>query len=424
MIAHTIITDKMVFGGDCIAKIEGKNIFIPYAIPGETVEVEIEKDLGDYAYAKIVNIVKPSPHRVIPPCSYYGQCGGCNMMHIDCEEQKKLRVQMLSDILEREGINFDSENIEVVEDSPLGYRSRFQFHSGGLMEKRTNKIVPLKNCPCATPEVNKYLSEVPYEERPKGRVHVFGVEKITSIPDGYDRIIIAEEPVKEKTNCLEKNASKSRKTVNGRLLKKQKQIRHRFTGTVLNEHNFCTVKLCDKEISFDVQGFFQSNLKVLEKAIPHVLKDLEGNHVLDMYAGAGTFSTFLAEKFKHVTLVEHNRDALVYAERNLIGKSHESFGVSGETWIKHHAENCIKTHGAFDAVIIDPPRQGMEKEVCKWISNSDIPEIRYVSCDPATMARDAAYLIKGGYKLSKLYLLDFYPQTSHIESLSFFTRVR
>ncbi len=128
---------------------------------------------------------------------------------------------------------------------------------------------------------------------------------------------------------------------------------------------------------------------------------------------------FLADLFENVVLVEHNRDALVFAEQNLAGKKHESFGLSGETWTKYHAQTFVERNGAFDAVVVDPPRSGMEKSVRKWLSESGIPSIRSLSCDIATQARDVKFLVRnGGYKLKELYLLDFYPQTGHIESLA------
>jgi 23S rRNA (uracil1939-C5)-methyltransferase len=169
-----------------------------------------------------------------------------------------------------------------------------------------------------------------------------------------------------------------------------------------------------------VQGFFQSNLEVLEKSIEVLSQNLSGKNLLDMYAGCGTFSVFLSDFFEKTCLVEHNRDAIVFAEENLREKKHESFGLSGERWVKFSAQNYVANNGNFDAVIIDPPRSGMEREVCKWLASSKIPQIRSVSCNPSTHARDAALLIKAGYTLSKLYLLDFYPHTSHIESLAFF----
>lgn len=416
MSTYTIQAEKMVFGGDCIGKVEGKTVFVPYAIPGETLEVEITKDLRDYSVAKIVSVKEPSAHRVLPFCPSYGVCGGCNMQHIQQDYQTELRVNILKDAFEREGVKIPE--IQVIKGNPKNYRSRFQFHDGGLMERQSNNIIKIDACPCATPEINKYLAEIPYEERPEGRVHVFGSDKIVSIPEDYDRIIIAQEEIQQK-----KKAKKvMERTPNGRKLKKQKKIKPRFEGTSVNPQNLCTVQINGKNITFDVQGFFQSNMEVLEKTIPEALAGLSGKNVLDMYAGAGTFSVFLADLFENVCLVEHNRDALVYAEQNLMGTKHESYGLSGETWIKYHAESYMQRNGSFDAVVIDPPRTGMEKAVCQWLCSSDIPQIRSISCDIATHARDAKFLTRAGYNLEKLFLLDFYPQTCHIESLAWFSR--
>lgn len=409
----TIITEKMVFGGDCIAKIDGKTIFVPYAIPGEKLEVEIVRENRDYSVAKIIKILEPSPHRVQPFCKYYGLCGGCNMQHISNEHQQQLRASILADAFKREDLEIPE--IQIISGDPMGYRTRFQFHNGGMMQKRTNEIVAIDNCPCATAEINHYLTEVPPTERPEGRIHVFGTDKIVSIPEGYDKLIIADETIAEKKAASKAMREGRGKKANG---KKIKKIRPRFEGTVSVQNNLCTVAISDKNISFDVQGFFQSNLQVLEKTVPKIVEGLQGKNVLDMYAGCGTFSVFLADRFEKVTLVEHNRDALVYAEQNLAGKRHESFGLSGETWVKYHAQNCIDANGSFDAVVIDPPRSGMEKNVCQWLSKSDIPQVRSMSCDIATHARDIKFLVRGGYKLKELYLLDFYPQTGHIESLA------
>lgn len=411
----TIIAEKMVFGGDCIGKIEGKTVFIPYAVPGETLEVEIIQEERDYMKARIVKVLQPSPYRREPFCQYYGKCGGCNMQHIESGYQQTLRKEILKSAFEREQINVPE--IEVIAAGHKAYRSRFQFHNGGMMEKRSNSIVEIENCPCAEDEINLYLKEVPFDQRPKGRVHVFGSSKIVSIPEGFDKIIIADEKKKpeDKGSSFSNSSGKKKNS-------RQKIIQKRFSGTVIDEHNLCTIELLGKKLTFDVQGFFQSNLNVLEKAIPFVTEGLKGCHVLDMYAGAGTFSVFLSDLFENVTLVEHNRDALVFAEQNLFGKKHQSYGVSGETWIKYHSENCIKQYGNFDAVVIDPPRSGMEKAVCQWLQKSNIPQIRSVSCDIATHARDAKFLIKAGYRLTKLFLLDFYPQTGHIESLAWFEK--
>ena len=391
----------MVFGGDCIGKISGKTVFVPYSLPEEELEIEITRETRDYCNARIVKIITPSPHRTEPFCPHYGICGGCTLQHADPEYQTELRKSVLKDAFLREGL--DVPEVKVIAGNPREYRSRFQFHDGGLMRRMSNEIIPIDFCPCASKEINAYLSETPFEKRPAGRIHVFGSEKLIS----HKGIAVARE-MREIGSQMEEISGK----------KHSKKIRQRFEGTVPVAENQCTVEISGKKITFDAQGFFQSNMEVLEKSVALITGGLEGNHVLDMYSGCGTFSVFLADRFNHVTMVEHNKGAVVFAEQNLAGKSHESYGLSGETWVKYHAEKCIASHGKFDAVVIDPPRSGMEKSVCQWLTKSGIPKIRSVSCDPATLARDIRFLLRGGYKISDLYLLDFYPQTCHIESLA------
>lgn len=400
---ETIITDKIAFGGNCLSKIDGKAVFVPFALPGEKIQVEITQEKRDYSYAKIVNILEQSPFRVKPACPLYEKCGGCNMMHIEPEFQKKLRKEILKDCMERNGISVELDSIEVISGNNFNYRCRLQLNDGGFCERSSNHIIPVENCACAVPEINEWLSRNNILSRPKGRCHVFGSENVVCT-DGTDNkkvfVSLEEEKVFTDYSALKKKNKNIR------------QVKKRYSGTTISEKDIVKVKILDKEISFDVKGFFQSNISVLEKSIKAVCGGLSGNSALDMYAGCGTFSVFLADHFNDLTLVEHNRDALVFAEKNLMAIKHQSIGLSGAKWAE------FNKNAYFDAVVIDPPRSGMEKEVLNWLCTSKVPQIRSVSCDPATHSRDLAALIKSGYTLKKLYLLDFYPNTSHIESLA------
>ena len=418
MSTKEIIAQKIVPGGDCIGNIGGKTVFIPFAIPGEKLEIEITDSKRDYDTGKILKIIEPSPYRVTPVCPLYQQCGGCNMMHINPNFQKELRKEMLKICFERENISLPE--IEVISGDDTGYRYRFQLHDGGLLKKQSNEAVRVDFCPVATSEINEYLKNTVQNERPGGRIHVFGGKNV--IPElntgagffrdkRFPKVILAEqENKKEQVETVIRSGKR----------KVKRAVNHYFAGTVLNPANIVTVQIAGKNISFDVQGFFQSNISVLEKAAQLVCKDLSGKNVLDMYSGAGTFSVFLADHFEKVTMVEHNRDAMVFAEMNMRGTNHVSYGVSGAKWVAQNAPSIIKSEGNFDAVVIDPPRSGMEKQVCQWLCKEKPRYIRSVSCDAATHARDAAFLIKAGYTLKSLYLLDFYPQTAHIESLACF----
>lgn len=400
----TVTTEKLVFGGNTLAKIDNKMVFIPYTLPGETLSINIVQHKNDYDNAEIVKILNPSEHRVTPVCKYYGICGGCNMMHISAEHQRTLRKELLTDTFAQFKIDI-SDKIEVIHKDDFNYRSRFQFTDGGLSQKSSNNIIPIEECPCADININEYLKKTDINKRPKGRIHFFGSDKLES-----------ESKIKYEVP-LEQKQIKHQGMKQGKGKKIKIKENHYFSGTILSDENTVSVKLNNRTIKFDVRGFFQSNLPVFEEVLKLITDSLpQGNNILDMYSGCGSISAFLSEKYSHVTLVEHNRDAIVFAEQNMAGLNHTSYGLSGAAWVK----NCAPNLPSFDACVVDPPRSGMEKEVLNYLCNSKIPFIRSLSCDPVTHARDAAQLIKAGYKLEKIYLLDFYPHTSHIESLAIF----
>lgn len=398
----TIITDKMVFGGKCLGKIDGKNVFVPYTIPGEKIEINITEKNKDYDNAEAVSIIESSPHRIIPPCHYYGKCGGCNMMHIEPSYQKELRKSILTDIFRQNGIDISGKT-EIVDGPDYNYRCRFQLNDGGLSQRKSNVVIKVEECLCAEKKVNEYLKNTAEEPdaRPRGRSHLFGSSFSTE-----ELKIAAEEEFRNPKTKITGGGQKNKKL-------KIKENKY-FAGTLASPENTMTVALGGHKLSFDVRGFFQSNLFVFEK-VCRLITDLlpGGKNILDMYSGCGSISTFLTEKYENVVLVEHNRDALVFAEQNLAGKKHVSYGLSGANFVK----TCAASLPQFDACTIDPPRSGMEKEVRDWLCESKIPLILSLSCDPATHARDCARLISAGYTLKQTYLLDFYPNTSHIESL-------
>lgn len=390
MKSHTIIADKFVFGGNCIGKIDGKTVFIPYAVPGEKLDIEITKEHKDFDEGRILNVLEPSFHRVKPFCSLYGKCGGCDMMHIDAQYQKELKSRIFVELFSSNGIKITAPT--TISGKETGYRARIQLNDGCFSERGSNRLVPVEYCPVAHKNINDWLKTTPAEKRGKGRKNIFAHEKLK------EKLIVSHTEEKLTQKDTRKNAR----------LKKPRNI---YSGTVMSEGNQANINLLGKNIAFDVRGFFQSNIEVLEKAILKTTEGISGKAALDLYAGCGTFSTFLCDKFESVTLVEHNRDALVYAEKNLSGKTHTSIGLSGEAWIR----SCDKMY--FDAAVLDPPRSGLEKTVLDYLCASKIPKIRYVSCNPSTQARDVSRLLKSGYRIKDAFILDFYPNTAHIESL-------
>ncbi len=415
-----VTVDKMVIGGSCLSEIptsDGgkKKAFVSGAIPGETVEAEITEEKKDYALLKTVSVFKPSTHRVNPFCMHYGVCGGCNMQHIDIEYQRKLKASMLCDAFLREGIK--TPEINIVSGIDKGYRARVLLHDGGFLARKSNKTIPIDFCPCATDEINSYLKEMPFSDRPSGKIRLFGDKRIVTENEclaSSKKIIIARCP-SEETGDFRSYKTKYKKGY--------KKAKARYEGTVSGSSTEGKICLLGKTITFDTLGFFQSNLDLLEKSLPLITGGLSGENALDLYSGSGLFSSFLSDSFKNVCLVEHNKGSVVFAEKNLNGSKHVSYGVSGSVWTKFHADKIVKEKGPFDVVVVDPPRTGIEKEALEWLCKSDTQSIRSLSCDAATHARDAKYLLESGYKLLSLYLLDFFPQTSHIESLAYFEKL-
>ncbi len=384
-----------------MGKIDNKNVFVPFALPGEKLEIKIVQSFRDYDEAEIVKVLEPSPKRVLPACPLYQKCGGCNLMHIDAEYQTELKKGVLAELMERAGVKIPQ--IQVVSGPALGYRCRFQLHDGGMEGRGTNDVVAIDKCPVAVPEINEWLESVPTEERPRGRGMLFGSAKAEP-----SLSIALEREAREGPKAYKKMSAKEKKK------RGKKYIKPRFEGISQDEQCPVQIELCGKKLAFDAQGFFQSNLEVLEKTIPLLTQGLGGKNALDFYSGAGTFSVFLADIFENVVMVERNRGAMVFAEQNMAGKKHESYGISGADFAKKHASSLLERLGKIDAAVVDPPRSGMEKEALDWILKSGIPVIKYLSCNPSTQARDIQKLQEAGYKISDIRLLDFYPQTSHI----------
>ncbi len=393
----------MIYGGDCLTKVDGKAVFVSQLLPGEKAAIEIIEDKKDFSRGKVIELLEPSVHRIKAPCPYYDLCGGCNLQIADDEYQRELRLSVLKDTFNRalgRDSFFDSARETVAEAKIIAgdswaYRSRFQFVDGGLKERNSNRIVKLDHCPVATEKVNDLLKNgrIPAAAG-TGKPGRPGVKKSGSrkTPDRNQcRVHVFEDVAAAENPGL-------------------KEIPQEYTVEVLG-----------RKLTFDVRGFFQSNIGLLEKTIPFVCGfdsrnlDSPKGRLLDMYAGVGTFSAFAADSFEETVLVEHNRKALSYARRNVQGRNIRLCPSSGEDFTKTAEAGLY-----YDAVIIDPPRSGMEKSVCSWLCEKKPPIIRSVSCDPVTHARDAKILLSAGYRMTELFLLDFYPQTSHIESLVYF----
>jgi 23S rRNA (uracil1939-C5)-methyltransferase len=375
--------DGIAAGGTGFARAEGKSVFIDGSAPGDLLICRVIKDHRSWLQAELLEISEPSPVRVEPVCKFYGTCGGCNLQHINYQSQLAAKISIIIDSCKRIG-GFVPPAPIVFSSEQWGYRNRMQFHImrqhkkndmeifWGLKARKSDDIVPVSVCPVAAPEIQKILSE----------------KKRLQLPPEKDRFTV-----------------------------------YARNGLLLNEggNSRGSTQLLDRALVLDAGVFFQGNGSMLEKLIADMREIAAASNrnlpMADLYCGAGTFAAFLGELFPHIDLVEENKTALALARENLaFHASVEFFAQDIERW----AKDRFKRRYGFGAA--DPPRQGMDAALTPRLASEGPPLLAYVSCNPATLARDSKILLAGGYELKELRFYDFYPQTAHIETLALFEK--
>ncbi len=366
--------EKLIPGGEGLGRFEGKVVFVPGVLPGESVSVQIIEDKKDFARGEALAILKPSPQREKPLCPHYGLCGGCNFMHIKYASQLAFKVEIVSETLRRTaGIIW--ENISIEAGAPWEYRNRLQLHrlpnqSLGFMGRGSNTPLAVEHCAVAPRALDELLQTKNHDPK--------------SIADRF--------PVWVDENGVTLNTEKENPEV--------------------------TVKILGQAVHFNLHCFFQSNVAMLEKLIPYALQDLQGDTAVDLYCGVGLFGAFLNPHFKKILAIEENATALNYAKKNIVGKQHVFLAETVEKALRGQGQLAAYLKNKPDTIIVDPPRGGLGAPVRDFLNRVQTPHLIYVSCDPVTWARDLKDLLRGGYILEDLRLFDFYPQTSHIECVA------
>jgi 23S rRNA (uracil1939-C5)-methyltransferase len=376
------LIERIAAGGAGITVHEGKRVFVEFAAPGDLVRCQIKKDHKTWAEAEILEMLEPSPKRVEPACPLYCRCGGCALQHLNYEAQIEAKTAILMETFSRIG-SIDLDNIRLRKAAPFEYRNRMRFHKTadnrpGFKERKSSRLVVIEDCPVADDGIRKALRE--------GR--------------------ILPPPGKESFAVFS-----SQKT---------------FLNDGGNEQGF--VSVLGRELAMDVRVFFQSNVTMLELLIGDLIsaasKADRNLPLADIYCGVGTFASFLGDEFRgnpgfsEIDLVEENKTAIALAHENMPpGKKVNYYALTDTDWSKTQKKGKI-----WGFMVLDPPRKGLSLEMREFLVRNRSEFVAYVSCDPATLARDSRFLVEGGYTLKELTLYDFYPQTAHIESMAIFSR--
>ncbi len=372
--------ERLAAGGDGLGFIDGIACFVALAAPGDRLLARIREIRKDYCKADIARVLEPAPARAKPPCPYYGSCGGCSLMHLDYAAQLSAKRRIVADAFRRTGALPDAQEPGILPSASLGYRNRAQFHFGpggalGYARRNSNEILPISACPILAEPLASWLAE---------NAGTKAFKLLGKALQGASRFVAFAPGGGDGTTYLQGR--------DGEL----------------------SLDVAGKRLRFHVEGFFQSNLSLLPALIDEACQGMQGARAADLYSGVGLFGAFLKERFDSLVCVEQDVRALGYACRN-VGKGADYAALSMEAWTA-----SAQARASFDYALVDPPRTGLAPAVRAWLLSSRPPCIGYVSCDPVSLARDSGELVRGGYRLERLTLFDFYPQTAHVESYARF----
>ena len=425
--------------GQGVARCDGVAFFVPFALPGETVKAHIIKVEKKYCVAKIVDLLTASAHRVTPMCEAYEKCGGCALMHLDYAEQLKTKTQIVKDCLERLG-GFTGVEVRpaIGMDDPWRYRNKGSFPIGfvdgsaafGFYAERSHRLIPLFDCPIEDTRITA-LARTVTEWANRNHVRVYDettgkgclracVIRIASTGERMVAVVTkgelpAKDPLVKMLDVESLYHNRNDKNTNVlfgdrfTLLKGKPQITELQGGL---------------RFAVSPQSFLQVNPEQTKKLYDTAIRLLDpkpDQTIADVYCGIGTISLAIAKHAGKVIGIECVPEAIEDAKKNA-----ESNGISNADFLCGLAEDVlpdlVKKGMRPDAIVIDPPRKGCEEQVLSAIAESGVNRVVYVSCNPATLARDAKILSTYGFTIRYVQPVDMFPHTQHVETVVLMTK--
>jgi 23S rRNA (uracil1939-C5)-methyltransferase len=407
--------EKAIYGGDGLARIPaGKTVFVPGTLPGELVEATMATDRRSFATGKLDAVLEPSTERVAPGCEYFPRCGGCQYQHAGPAFQLQMKLDILKETLGRAHVAIPSE-IGSLAGPPWGYRNRIRLHVMGprlgYLQRGSHKLLPVTHCPIAAPVLEQAIAVV---ERVAGLEDL--CDEVEFFTNGeQDQLLISLWPGpkhRPREQALEVFAERVRAELPALIgvgLLTQKNIKYWGQRTL-------TYTVCGIPYQVSLGSFFQVNRFLLPELLQLVVKNRSGRMAWDLYAGAGLFARAL--DFDFVTAVESEGFSSDDLNKNLENRPHQVVRSNTLDFLRSQSSAQVRP----DLIAVDPPRAGLGKEICGHLSRIAPPNIIYVSCDPATLARDLQTLLESGYFLQTIQLVDMFPQTFHLETVTVLVR--
>ncbi len=454
--------EKLVYGGDGIARTpagsDGRSmaVFLPFVLPGEKIEAEIRQEKPGFARGSVTQLVEASPDRVEAQCPYFRRCGGCHYQHIPYERQLKLKAEILRETLQRIAKIELKLEIRLHASPPWNYRNRTRLQvrtapgfALGYFRLNSHEFLAVHQCPISSPLINRIMARL-LDLRGLNCPPV--VEEIELFADSADEQLLAwafcgrESDPKDLLRWAEairrelpevsgvtffssrrssvrssaRRFSTRQSSVPGRKEEDHNNVPADAKPLAQSGAKSIRYRTRNHEYQVSAGAFFQVNSYLIDDSISIVTGDASGDAALDLYAGGGLFSAALAGNFRHIFAVEASQTSYADLVQN-VPANVKTVGAEVEQYLM---SDYLKRRPVRqpDLIVLDPPRSGVGKAVTNSLLQLGAPRVRYVSCDPATQARDIAGLLTNGYRIEEAHLFDLFPQTFHVESVMLLTR--
>ena len=431
--------EKLIYGGDGLARLppdhrgRGKAVFIPFVLAGEKIEASLTEEKAGFARAKTEAVIDASPHRVQPRCPYFARCGGCHYQHASYEHQLEIKTDILRENLRRIAKLELKNEIQVHPSPPGNYRNRSRLQirtqpefTAGYFKLGSHEVLPAEQCPISSPLINRGIAAL-WQTRSAGKTPE-GLREAEFFANADDTQLLVElscapeAPQSSLTNWAEVLRTVLPEIVGivafreAKLREKSASAAERLFGT---DYLTYQTQRCAYRVS--AGSFFQTNRHLTDELVNIVTQEASGDLALDLYAGVGLFSTALASNFRHVVSVEPSHPALPDLQYNLPPNG-EAIQATTEQYLSQHndkgqAGRIVSGKQRPDLVVVDPPRRGLGEPLARSLADVAAARLIYVSCDPATLARDLVPLLAAGYRVEQAHVIDLFPQTYHLESI-------
>ena len=415
MILKNIKIIDVLQDGRGVARTEGKTVFVENAVYGETLDAKIIAEKKNFLEARKINTKIKSDYQRKPPCPYFYECGGCSIMDINYETQIELKKNLIINAI-RKSTKIELSDLEIVKSPEFRYRNKIRLQvdkNGGLnyLETYSKKLVKIYDCLIANEKISENLARIEKITKDINQKFTVSIKEITIRANENDILLNFQGNFDNNTIAyIKEKHSTSNYSIN--LLTARDLI-------TISGESYLDYKIGQKEFKISANDFYQVNDYQIENLYT-LAREFLGNEqkLLDLYCGSATSSMSINDD--RIIGVEINKNAIKDAKENAIRNKLKDYKFIAKN-AKFIDSNFIKKE-KIDAVTVDPPRAGLDKEVVKTIANADIEKIVYISCNPQTLARDIKRFMDKGYELKKIKAADMFPQTMHVETVVLMSR--